>query len=153
VSVVVGTPEDVHALAGMEVGSSPWVDVPQESIDGFADLAGDHQWIHRRPRTSRNAPNRDDHCAWLSDVVTTDPSARTGTDNRESHVLDQLRSRQSEVPGRGARGLPLRLTATLAEVTNVDAGVQVKVDCVFHVEGQVRPACVARAVLRHHFAA
>jgi hypothetical protein len=28
-----------------------------------------------------------------------------------------------------------------------------KIDCTFEVDGQERPACVARAVLRHHFAA
>ena len=48
-------------------------------------------------------------------------------------------------------GSRLRMSATLAEATDVDSGVQVKIDCVLQVEGQERPACVARAVVRHHF--
>jgi acyl dehydratase len=44
-----------------------------------------------------------------------------------------------------------RLTATVAEASDVESGVQVIVDCVFRVEGQEPPARVARAVLRHHF--
>ena len=47
----------------------------------------------------------------------------------------------------------VRLTATLAEVTDVESGVQVKVDCVFQIEDRERPVCVARAVLRRYFAA
>lgn len=50
-------------------------------------------------------------------------------------------------------GSRVRMSATLAEATDIDSGVQVKIDCTFEVDGQERPACVARAVLRHHFAA
>lgn len=45
------------------------------------------------------------------------------------------------------------MSTTLAEATDIDSGVQVKVDCGFEVAGDERPACVARAFLRHHFAA
>jgi hypothetical protein len=49
-------------------------------------------------------------------------------------------------------GFRVRVTPTLAEASDVESGVQVKVDCVFEVEGQERPALVARAVPRHHLA-
>ena len=49
-------------------------------------------------------------------------------------------------------GPRVRLTANVAEASNVESGVQVKVDCVFQVEDQERPACVARPLLRHHLA-
>lgn len=49
-------------------------------------------------------------------------------------------------------GSRVRMSATLAEATDIDSGVQVKVDCRFEVAGDERPACVARAFLRHHFA-
>ena len=38
--------EELKTLAGQEVGVSDWVAVTQEMIDRFADLTGDHQWIH-----------------------------------------------------------------------------------------------------------
>lgn len=34
------------ALDGAELGVSSWITVDQTMIDGFADLTGDHQWIH-----------------------------------------------------------------------------------------------------------
>jgi len=39
-------PDELKQLVGQEVGHSEWVDVTQEMIDRFADITGDHQWIH-----------------------------------------------------------------------------------------------------------
>lgn len=36
----------MQALVGQEVGPSEWRTVTQADIDAFADLSGDHQWIH-----------------------------------------------------------------------------------------------------------
>jgi acyl dehydratase len=38
--------EELTALIGQEVGPSEWREVTQELIDTFADVSGDHQWIH-----------------------------------------------------------------------------------------------------------
>jgi acyl dehydratase len=36
----------MQALIGQEIGPSEWRTVTQADIDAFADLSGDHQWIH-----------------------------------------------------------------------------------------------------------
>ena len=38
--------EGMKALVGQEVGPSEWRAVTQADIDAFAELSGDHQWIH-----------------------------------------------------------------------------------------------------------
>jgi acyl dehydratase len=38
--------EELKALVGQTVGPSDWREVTQEDIDKFADVSGDHQWIH-----------------------------------------------------------------------------------------------------------
>lgn len=43
---VVETPEALKALTGKELGVGEWLEVTQEMIDRFADVTGDHQWIH-----------------------------------------------------------------------------------------------------------
>jgi len=43
---VVETPEALKALIGQELGVGDWLEVTQEMMDRFADLTGDHQWIH-----------------------------------------------------------------------------------------------------------
>jgi acyl dehydratase len=45
-SVEVQGVEGMQALVGQEVGPSQWRTVSQADIDAFADLSGDHQWIH-----------------------------------------------------------------------------------------------------------
>jgi acyl dehydratase len=36
----------MQALVGQEVGPSKWRTITQQDIDAFAELSGDHQWIH-----------------------------------------------------------------------------------------------------------
>jgi acyl dehydratase len=38
--------EEMRALIGQEVGPSEWRTIGQADIDAFAELSGDHQWIH-----------------------------------------------------------------------------------------------------------
>lgn len=38
--------EEMKALVGQEIGPSEWRAVTQADIDAFAELSGDHQWIH-----------------------------------------------------------------------------------------------------------
>ncbi|HVD85969.1 MAG TPA: MaoC family dehydratase [Solirubrobacterales bacterium] len=45
-SVEIQGVEGMKALVGQEVGPSDWRTVIQAEIDAFADISGDHQWIH-----------------------------------------------------------------------------------------------------------
>ncbi|MGN6815561.1 MAG: MaoC family dehydratase [Solirubrobacterales bacterium] len=38
--------EEMQVLVGQEIGPSEWRTVTQADIDAFAELSGDHQWIH-----------------------------------------------------------------------------------------------------------
>jgi acyl dehydratase len=38
--------EGMKSLVGQEVGPSEWRTITQADIDAFAELSGDHQWIH-----------------------------------------------------------------------------------------------------------
>lgn len=43
---LIATPEALLALIGQELGVSDWLEVTQDLIDRFAEVTGDHQWIH-----------------------------------------------------------------------------------------------------------
>jgi len=45
-----------RALVGTEVGVSDWVKVDQAKIDAFAEVTGDHQFIHVNPELARQTP-------------------------------------------------------------------------------------------------
>ena len=46
----------LRAAAGTELGVSPWVTIEQESVDAFALVTNDHQWIHVDPARAANGP-------------------------------------------------------------------------------------------------
>lgn len=47
---------DIQALVGREVGVSGWVLIDQARIDRFAEVTGDHQFIHVDPEAAKATP-------------------------------------------------------------------------------------------------
>ncbi|TCT09813.1 acyl dehydratase [Tepidamorphus gemmatus] len=47
---------EFEALVGCRIGASRWITVDQATIDTFADLTGDHQFIHVDPDRARATP-------------------------------------------------------------------------------------------------
>ncbi|MBS1679349.1 MAG: MaoC family dehydratase [Actinobacteria bacterium] len=45
--------EGMKAIVGKEIGPSPARTVTQDLINGFADVSGDHQWIHVDPERAK----------------------------------------------------------------------------------------------------
>jgi acyl dehydratase len=51
------TIEALQEQIGAELGVSPWVGLPQEKLDGFAEITGDADWIHNDPeRCAKESP-------------------------------------------------------------------------------------------------
>src|SRR5687768_2418029 len=48
--------EDIKFKVGQEVGVSPWILVSQSDINTFADVTGDHQFIHVDPEAAKATP-------------------------------------------------------------------------------------------------
>ena len=48
--------EDIKFRVGQEVGVSPWITISQEDINTFADVTGDHQFIHVDPEAAKATP-------------------------------------------------------------------------------------------------
>ncbi len=48
--------DEIQAKVGTDIGSSPWITIGQESINLFADVTGDHQFIHVDPDAASRTP-------------------------------------------------------------------------------------------------
>jgi len=48
--------DKIRATVGTEIGVSPWIEIGQGSIDRFADITGDHQFIHVDPDAASRTP-------------------------------------------------------------------------------------------------
>lgn len=54
--VVALNPDEILALKGDELGVTAWVEVTQESVDAFARVTRDEQWIHVDPSLAADGP-------------------------------------------------------------------------------------------------
>ena len=52
----VATLDEIRGKVGTNLGASPWIEVDQKSIDAFADVTGDHQFIHVDPEAAAQTP-------------------------------------------------------------------------------------------------
>jgi acyl dehydratase len=52
----VATLEEIKSRVGSDLGASPWIEIDQQSIDSFADVTGDHQFIHVDPAAAAQTP-------------------------------------------------------------------------------------------------
>ena len=48
--------DEIRGKLGSEIGVSPWIEISQQAINGFADVTGDHQFIHVDPEAAARTP-------------------------------------------------------------------------------------------------
>src|ERR687895_679857 len=48
--------DELKSRIGDELGVSEWHDVTQDKVNAFADVTGDHQWIHVDPERAKQTP-------------------------------------------------------------------------------------------------
>ncbi|MEU8617496.1 MaoC family dehydratase [Streptomyces sp. NPDC048623] len=149
-SITVDGIAELKSLAGTELGSSDWIDVTQTRIDGFADATGDHQWIHvdveRAKEGPFGAPIAHGYLTLsLFIPLFTGLLDVRGVATKVNYGLDKVR-----FPAPVPAGSRLRLSARLAEVTDVPGGVQIAVDGTIEIENAPKPACVLRSLSRFY---
>jgi acyl dehydratase len=151
--VTVHAAAEVLALAGRELGPSPWLPLDQDRVDRFAGAAEDWHWAHNEPdRAGRGpfgGPIVHAHLT-LSLVPHLFRGVLTFTDG-ECLFYGYNRVRFPLALPVGSR---VRMVGQAAGVDDIGGGEQLTVDLRVQAEGHDRPACVAQAVWRlYHLAA
>jgi NADPH:quinone reductase len=134
----------VSAFVGRELGVSDWETISQETINAFADVTGDHQWIHvDAGKAAANLPGGTTiaHGFYalslspkLSYALYRVESARMGLNYGTNKVRFM-----SPVPV----GSRIRMRVVLKGVESVPGGAKLLTEATFELEGQTKPACVA----------
>ena len=130
-------------LAATELGTSGWHLVDQARIDRFAEVTGDHQWIHVDPERAREGPYGTTvaHGALTLSLCLTFVAEVLRVDGVTSVVnggFDRVRF-QAPVPA----GSRLRGVVSLREGRRMASGARVVVRTRAEIEGERRPACLA----------
>lgn len=137
---------DLEAAVGEELGPTEWVEITQDTVDGFADLTGDHQWIHVDVDRARTSPFGGTIAhgyltlSMLPSFSTSLYSIEAGT-ARLNYGLEKVR-----FPASVPVGSKIRASATIKQVRQVPAGTQVHVGWTVEAEGVARPVCVAESI-------
>ncbi|MER7011842.1 MaoC family dehydratase [Saccharopolyspora sp. NPDC000359] len=140
--------EEIVAAKGEQLGTSEWLTITQEQVNQFADATLDHQWIHVDVERAQQGPfGAPIAHGFLTLSLLSALNAQNyrfeGAKMGINYGLNKVRF-PSPVPV-GAR---VRSVAELADVTEVDGGVQLTIKSTVEIEGGTKPACVAEGLSR-----
>ncbi|GAB4019521.1 MaoC family dehydratase [Spirosoma koreense] len=135
------------AYSGQSLGETAYLPITQEMVDQFALATGDYQWIHTDPeRASRESPYRTTIAhgfltlslapKLLAELYKVD-SVKMGI----NYGANKIRFTNAV-----SVGSQLRLKAFLQEVEPQGNGIRTIINCIFEIEGQSKPACVAELI-------
>ena len=140
--------EELKAAEGEELGVSDWHKITQTDIDAFADVTGDHQWIHVDPERAKDTPfggtiAHGYFTLSLAPRFTEQVMKLDGFAMAINYGLNKVRF-PSPVPVDS----DVRMRARLAELSEIPGGAQMIMELTFEREGGEKPVCVAESVVR-----
>jgi acyl dehydratase len=148
----VTTIDELRGLVGQELSVGPWLEITQERVDAFAEVTGDHQWIHVEPVRAAASPFGG---TIAHGYLTLSLLPLLGADSEGVRL--ELGSRISVNYGLNRVrfitpvrvGKRIRLRAMLLAVEVVADGVyQLVQQRTVEIEGEARPAMVAETISR-----
>ena len=133
---------------GQELGTSDWHEVTQKDIDTFADVTGDHQWIHVDPERARDTPfggtiAHGYYTLSLAPRFSEEIVKFEGFAFGVNYGLNKVR-----FPAPLPVGGKVRMSAKLASVEPIQGGAQITLVLTFEHEGGDKPVCVAETLAR-----
>jgi acyl dehydratase len=139
----------VRAAVGEHLGYSSYRTVTQADIDTFAELSGDHQWIHVDVKRAAQGPFGGTIAHGLLTLSLGPALANEiyrieGMKMGVNYGYDRIR-----FPAPVPVNSKLRLGAEIAGVDDVPGGLQLKLRFTWELAAGGKPACVADMLLRY----
>jgi len=142
--------DELRDTVGRTIGPSDWREVTQEMIDTFADLSGDHQWIHvDRERAKAESP--------FGTTIAHGNLTLAAIDGFRDQLLQSSGFKlgvnygwnKVRFPAPVPAGVRIRASIEIVSVDEVGNGwFQLVQRWTVEVEGTEKPACVADSVAR-----
>jgi acyl dehydratase len=140
--------DELKQAEGEDLGTSDWHEVTQKEVDAFADITGDHQWIHVDPERARNTPFGGTIAHGyltlsLGPALTDEIFELKGFAFAVNYGLNKVR-----FPAPLPVGSRLRVHAKLKSLEDVPGGAQMTTELTFEREDGDKPVCVAETLAR-----
>ena len=136
------------AAIGPTLGTTEWQVVSQDRISAFADVTGDHQWIHtdvRRAQAESPFGGTVAHGALTLALVATFVRELVQVRGASMVVNGGMENARFRTPI--PAGAKVRGEAKLIDAVELAGGARVVVRATVRIDGEPRPACVADQVL------
>jgi acyl dehydratase len=147
------TLDDLRGRVGEEIGVSDWHVVTQAQIDRFAEVTGDHQWIHLdQDRARRESPYGTTIAhgfltvSMLSQLINEAVEIEGDFKLRVNYGFNRLRFTGAVPSASRIRG-----RFTLNAIKDVEGGVEINWLSIVEVEGRDKPALVAEWLGRTYY--
>ncbi len=142
--------DQLAGLAGTDLGFTEYRTVTQEQVNLFADATDDHQWIHVDVERAKAGPFGGPIAHGFLSLSLTVPFWTElldveGVATKINYGLEKVR-----FPAPVAVGSRVRMQAVIAEVSEIPGGYQLAVDQRIDIEGEGKPAVVARGLYRFY---
>jgi acyl dehydratase len=140
--------EELARRAGTELGVSDYVSIDQETVDAFAEVTGDRQWIHCDPVGAAESPFGGTIAHGyltlaLAPMLLDQVLPLGGYAMVVNYGLDRLR-----FPAPLPVGDQVRMRVALDAVDAVPGGVALSLTLTFEPAAGDKPVCVANAIYR-----
>jgi acyl dehydratase len=140
--------DELRDAQGETLGTSDWHEVTQEAIDAFADVTGDHQWIHVDRERAKETPfggtiAHGYYTLALAPMLTGQVMALDGFAMVINYGANRVR-----FPAPVPVGSRVRVTVKVAGLEDSPGGAQMTLELTFEVEGGEKPVCVAQTLMR-----
>jgi len=149
---IFATLADFSAHVGQSLGESEYMTVTQEMVNKFAEATGDYQWIHLDAERAKRESPYGTPIAHGFLTLSLAPKLMAEIYKIESVKMGiNYGANKVRFTGAVPVGSRVRMKAWLhhAEATNGTGGatgIRAVVECVFEVEGQTKPACIAELI-------
>ncbi|OSC31593.1 enoyl-CoA hydratase [Mycobacterium vulneris] len=150
---VISSIEEAVGAVGQELGVSDWTGVDQQRIDAFADVTGDHQWIHVDPeRASSESPYGATiaHGFLTLSLIPALSKHNYRVDNAKMGINYGLNRVRFLAPVPAGSRVRVRSEILAAAQVN-DSTVDLTVRHTVELDGSAKPAAVAELIARMAF--
>ncbi len=143
--------EEFEKHVGQVLGTSEWLEVPQERINQFADATLDHQWIHVDTERAKEGPFGQTivHGYLTLSLLPYMWEQIIEVNNLKMMVnygMDNMKFGQAVLSGQS-----IRLVTTLQSIANLRGICKVEIKFAIEIKDQKKPALTGVATFLYHF--
>ena len=144
--LVINSYEDFASHLGQVLGTSDWLEVPQERINMFADATLDHQWIHAKEGPFGQTIVHGYLTLSLLPYLWEQIIEVNNLKMMVNYGMDKMKFGQAVLSGQS-----IRLTAELESIANLRGTVKAEIKFAIEIKDQRKPALTGVATFLYHF--